>query len=165
MYQKSQDSFDRIVQSVEIDHADIIGLDIYAAYEYWEGLRNGALGPTQSAFKLEVLPPKLIPRMAVVDFVGPPLDFFYRFFGTAMAEAAGQELTGKYYYRDNVEGYGFVNARLFPVLIEVRKPLFHRTTWESVKGMLLETTTLRLPLSNNGETVTGAVTANTYRFA
>jgi hypothetical protein len=165
MLKDRHDSFGREIESTEIAQSDIVDLDIYAAYKYWDDLRKGAIGPTQRQYKLEVLPPKLIPRMAIVDFIGPPQDYFYRFFGTAMAEAAGQELSGKFYIRDKIEGYGFVNARLFPIMIETRKPMFHRTVWESVKGVLLQTTSLRLPLSNDAQTVTGAVTANVYSFA
>ena len=164
MFSITRDPLDRIIESVEITRADIATLDINAAYAYWDDLRQGADGPSQSAFKLDALPHKLVPRMAVVDFVGPPLDFYYRFFGTAMVEAAGKELTGKTYYKDNVQDYGFVNAKLFPILIEKRQPLFHRTIWESVKRVRLQTTTLRLPLSNDGKTVSGAVTVNEYKF-
>ncbi len=165
MFRDKHDSLGSVIESAEIDQSEVVELDIYAAFLYWDELRNGGIGPAQNEYKLEVLPPRLIPRMAVVDFVGPPLDFFYRFFGTAMAEAAGQELTGKNYYQDNIQGYGFVNARLFPILIKNRKPMFHRTIWESVKGVHLQTTSLRLPLSNDARNVTGAVTANDYKFA
>lgn len=165
MFGNTRDPLNRIIESVEITRADIATLDINAAYAYWDDLRQGAAGPSQNAFKLDALPPKLVPRVAVVDFVGPPLDFYYRFFGTAMVEAAGKELTGKTYYKDNVQGYGFVNAKLFPIMIETRQPLFHRTIWESVRRVRLQTTTLRLPLSNDGATVSGAVTANDYKFA
>lgn len=164
MFANNVEVFDRILESVEITLADIHGMPIMAAYEYWNGLRGSAFAPPRQVFRLEELPPRLVPYMAMVDFVGPPLDYYYRFFGTAMAEASGRELTGKTYYADNVEGYGFVNARLFPVLIERKEPLFHRTTWESVKMVQLVTTTIRLPLSSDGETVDGAVTANDYEF-
>jgi len=165
MFANSTDVFDRIVESREIQLDDIADMQIMAAYEYWNDLRGDAVGPPRKTFMLEELPPKLIPCMAMIDFVGPPLDFYYRFFGSAMAEAAGRELTGKTYYADNVEGYGFVNARLLPILIERRVPMVHRTVWESVKRVQLETTSLRLPLSSDGVTVDGAVTANDYKYA
>ncbi|MEX0693824.1 MAG: hypothetical protein WD075_05205 [Rhodospirillales bacterium] len=164
MFGNTRDPLDRIIESAEITRADVARLDINAAYLYWDALRQDAVGPPQSAFKLDALPPRLVPCLAVIDFVGPPLDYYYRFFGSSMVEAAGKELTGKTYYKDKVQGYGFVNARLFPVLIEQRQPLFHRTIWESVKRVRLQTTSLRLPLSNDGVTVTGAVTANDYKF-
>lgn len=165
MFGHNPDIFDKIVESNEIELDDITGLPIMAAYKYWDDLRNGAIGPSRKDFRLEELPPKLIPCMAMVDFIGPPLDYYYRFFGTAMVDASGRELTGKCYYADNIEGYGFVNARLFPILIERKKPMVHRTNWESVKRLQLQTTSLRLPLSTDGVTVNGAVTANDYKYA
>lgn len=154
-----------VVDTMEIDHDEIAALDIDAVYRYWDGLRGERIAPTRRAFHLEELPPQIVPRMAMIDFLGPPLDYHYRFFGTKMTEVAGRELTGKTYYADKIEGYGFVNAKLFPVLVERKKPLFHRTTWESVKGLLFMTTTMRLPLSDDGEKITGAVTANVFRSA
>ena len=165
MFARNGDPFDRIVDSREIQLDDIASMSIMAAYEYWNDLRGDEIGPARKHFRLEDLPSSLIPCMAMIDFVGPPLDFYYRFFGTAMAEAAGRELTGKTYYADAVEGYGFVNARLLPLLIERKTPMVHRTVWESVKGVQLETTSLRLPLSSDGETVDGAVTVHDYKYA
>lgn len=165
MFAHSTDIFDRIVESKEIGLEDIADLRIKAAYDYWDSIRDGAIGPPRRKFMLEDLPPKLVPCMAMVDFIGPPLDYFYRFFGTAMVEASGRELTGKTYYADKVEGYGFVNARLFPVLIERKAPMVHQTIWESVRGLRLRTITLRLPLSSDSINVDGAVTANDYSSA
>lgn len=164
MLKRNPDIFDRVVESYEIRLDDIVGMFIFAAYEYWNQRRGKAFAPPRKSFRLEELPPGLVPYMAMVDFVGPPLDFYYRFFGTAMVERSGCELTGKSYYADNVEGYGFVNARLFPILIERKVPMVHRTIWESVKGLQMQTTTLRLPLSTDGETVDAAVTANDYKM-
>ena len=101
--------------------------------------------------------------MAVVDFIGPPLDFYYRFFGTRMVEIAGQELTGRRYHADKITGYGFVNAEIFPIMIESRRPVCSRTRWVSVRGFDITTTTVRLPLSEDGETITGGVTANSFQ--
>ncbi|MBO6948011.1 MAG: hypothetical protein JJ855_08525 [Rhodospirillales bacterium] len=164
MFGRSADVFDRVVGSDEIALDDIAYLPIMAAYRYWDEQRGGNFAPPRRSFRLEELPPRLIPYMAMIDFLGPPLDFYYRFFGGAMAEVSGRELTGKTYYADKIEGYGFVNARLFPILIERKTPMVHRTTWESVRGLRLVTVTLRLPLSNDGMNVDGAVTANSYEI-
>jgi hypothetical protein len=164
MFGHCSEAFDRIVESNEVQLDDIAGMTIMAAYDYWDKLRGDAVGPPRRSFSLENLPPKLIPCMAMIDFIGPPLDYYYRFFGTAMAEASGRELTGKRYYADKIEGYGFVNARLFPILVERKSPMVHRTVWESVKRVQLETTSLRLPMSTDGINVDGAITANDYKF-
>lgn len=164
IFGRRTDIFDRAIGSDEITLDDIADMPIMAAYHYWDDRRGEDFAPPRKSFHLEELPPRLIPYMAMVDFLGPPLDFYYRFFGSAMAEVSGRELTGKTYYADKIEGYGFVNARLFPILIERKTPMVHRTTWESVRGIRLVTATLRLPLSTDGINVDGAVTANSYEF-
>ena len=134
-------------------------------HAYWDAVRGDAFAPSLRQFRIEDLDPAIIPSMAIVDFLGPPLDFFYRFFGSHMVEIAGLELTGKRYYADNVEGYGFVNAEIFPLMIAEAQPLVHRTKWVSVKGLHYVTTTVRLPLSADGDSVTGGITVNQYQSA
>lgn len=163
MFANPHDRFARLIETEEIAHADIRGLPIEAAFAYWEAQRGEKIAPSRRDFRLDDLPPALIPCLAMIDFVGPPLDFYYRFFGSRMVDVAGRELTGKTYYADDVKGYGFANAKLLPLMIEKRRPLFHRVTWESDRGSRFVTTTARLPLSEDGETITGAVTANDYR--
>ena len=154
----------RIISATEIGAEDIAGLSIGYAFDYWRRVAQGRFAPPRVEFHLDDLPPEVIPCVTLVDFIGPPLDYYYRFFGTAMREVSGVELSGKRYYADGVEGYGFVNAKLFPQLIERRQPLFHRIEWESRNGVPFLTTSVRLPLSDDGAMVTGAVTANDFRL-
>tara|TARA_R110002124_G_scaffold9429_4_gene48249 strand:+ start:1330 stop:1836 length:507 start_codon:yes stop_codon:yes gene_type:complete len=153
----------RIVKSDFMDIGDLDVPGLLKAHGYWDKVRADRVGPTRREFRLEALPAEIIPCMAVVDFIGPPLDFYYRFFGTRMVEIAGQELTGRRYHADKITGYGFVNAEIFPIMIEKRRPVCSRTQWVSVRGFDITTTTVRLPLSEYGETITGGVTANSFR--
>lgn len=146
---------------VEITEDEIVGESIEPALEYWRSVRNENFAPTRREFKLDALPPKLVPSMAVIDIVGDPIDFLYRFFGTHLVHVAGMELTGKHYYADNIVGFGAINETLIPELIKRREPLFHLFEWESTKGVIYESKALRLPLSEDAETVTGVVTVNT----
>jgi hypothetical protein len=95
--------------------------------------------------------------------IGERPDFRYRFFGSYMAEVAGQELTGKSYFADEIKGFGFINAEILPVMIQRRAPVYSRSRWVSVNGMRLATRTIRLPLSEDGETITGAVVIDRFR--
>ena len=137
--------------------------DLLRVLDYWNDARGMRIAPSVREFRLEKLPSDLIPCTAVVDFIGSRPDFRYRFFGSYMVEVAGQELTGKRYFADEVKGFGFVNAEIIPVLIERRAPIYSRTRWVSVKGMKMSATTLRLPLSEDGERVTGAFVADRFR--
>ena len=75
------------------------------------------------------------------------------------------ELTGKRYFADKIKGYGFVNEKLLPEMITRRGPLFHIVKWQSIRGVIYETTSARLPLSDDGETITGAMTANAWMLS
>lgn len=152
----------KTVENVHIDILDIDSPSLTAVYEYWDDVRGEKFAPSLKEFKLEALPPAFIPRMTIVDFEGPPFDYLYRFFGTEVVRVAGMELTGKRYYADMIEGFGFANAQIFPIIIETRQPIAARTVWLSVKSLHYVTKTLRMPLSADGETVTGGVTI--YQF-
>jgi len=89
------------------------------------------------------------------------MDFLYRFFGTHLVHVAGMELTGKRYFADQVVGFGAINETLVPELIARRAPMFHHFEWQSSRGVTYESKAVRLPLSDDGERITGMVTANT----
>ncbi len=165
MYRDLRDQ--KFAYIVDMEFLDIAALEdpgLCAAMEYWDQIRGGRVGPPVDRFRLERLPPEVIRCTAVLDLIdGEPPDFRYRFFGSYMVEVAGQELTGKRYFADEVKGFGFVNAEIIPVLIERRAPIYSRTRWVSVKGMRMSATTLRLPLSEDGERVTGVFVADRFR--
>lgn len=157
---------DRVARTLETEWLSVDDIEhpgVLAVYRYWDRVRAGRVGPPVREFRLDEQAPEIIPYMAVVDFRGPPLDFHYRFFGSKMVENAGQDLTGKTYYADGVTGYGFVNAEVFPKMIEARRPVFTRTRWISVRGVEKITISTRLPLSEDGRDITGGVTVNHYR--
>jgi hypothetical protein len=157
-----QNKLGKFLGQTEITSADIAGKDIDAAYQYWNHVRREQFAPARRDIKLDELPPKLIPSVAIVDFVDDPIDYLYRFFGTNLVQVSGMELTGKRYFADKVKGYGFVNEKLFPEMIIRREPLFHIVKWQSIRDVSYETTSVRLPLSDDGKTVTGCMTANAW---
>lgn len=162
------DENERVTQLLEtewLDLADIRHPALVAVYEHWNAVRGGNFAPSLRQFRLEDLAPEIVPSMVIIDFIGPPLDFHYRFFGSKMVETSGMELTGKSYFADNVKGYGFVNAEIFPKVIEARRPLCTRSTWKSVKSITKFTTTIRFPVSADGKTVTNGVTVNHFDSA
>tara|TARA_B100000424_G_C22792478_1_gene425540 strand:- start:209 stop:724 length:516 start_codon:yes stop_codon:yes gene_type:complete len=151
-----------VVKSEFLDGPDPSFPLLFQVYEYWNSIRGDRVGPRVGEFRIERLPPEIIPSVAVIDIVGDPPDHYYRFFGTGMVEIAGQDLTGRRYYADNISGYGFVNAELLPIMAERRAPVWTRVQWVSENGREMTTISVRLPLSEDGESVTGAVTANRF---
>lgn len=126
----------------------------------WEEARGDKFAPTRQQFRLEDLPSRVLPNTVLVRIDTDPFDYLYMFFGTNMAAMSGVELTGKRYYADAIKGYGFVNARWFPVMVEERTPIHTITDWIAVSGLQRQTETVRLPLSDDGATVTHGLTVN-----
>ena len=151
-----------VVKSEFLDGPDPSLPVLVQVQDYWNSVRGDRVGPRVREFRIERLPVEIIPAVAVIDIVGSPPDYYYRFFGSRMVEIAGQDLTGRRYYADGITGYGFVNAQLLPIMIERRAPIWTRVDWVSEKGRELTTISVRLPLSEDGETITGAVTANRF---
>lgn len=152
----------RIIATEFIEAGDLSLPDLVKVHGYWDKIRDGKVGPARQQFRLEAQPNTIIPCMAVIEFQGNPIDYYYRFFGSRMVDIAGQDLTGRWYYRDQIQGYGFVNAEIFPIMIEKRQPIVSRIRWLSARHLEVETTTVRMPLSEDGETITGGVTANSF---
>lgn len=153
------------VRTEWVDIDDVTKPYLMEIYRHWDTVRGENFAPSLQQFRLEDLPPKIVPYMVVVDILGPPFDLYYRFFGTKMVENAGFDLTRKTYFADKVKGYGFVNAEIFPHVIRERKPLCTVTSWISIKGLRFSTTTLRFPISSNAKDVTQAVSVNHFELA
>jgi len=63
--------------------------------DYWNELRGRRFAPSWSEFDLLALGTDVIPHMIVVDVHRGPLDFIFRFWGTAHLNAKRFEKTGK----------------------------------------------------------------------
>ncbi len=156
---------DQRIRTEWVDISNITKPYLMDVFEYWDHVRGDKFAPSLLEFRLEDLPPKIVPYMVIVDILGSPIDFYYRFFGTKMVENAGFDMSRKSYFADKVEGYGFVNAEIFPHVIKERKPLCTLTSWISIKGLRFSTTTMRFPISKNGKDVTHAVSVNHFELA
>lgn len=159
--QNERDKLAHFTSLVEISENDIVGETIEPALRYWQSIRGDRVAPPRREFRLDEIPPRLVPSIAVIEIVGEPIDFLYRFFGTHLVHVAGMELTGKRYYADKIIGFGAINETLIPELMKRRVPMFHDLKWRSSKGVVYESKAMRLPLSDDGETVNGVVTVNT----
>lgn len=153
----------RLVEMTDVGFDAIVDLDIVQVVEYWRVQAEGRLAPPLTDFHLDDIPPPLLPRMSVLDFVGPPFDFRYRFFGTELVRIAGADLTGRQHFADGVVVFGNANAKLLPRMVAERKPMCHQVLWQSSRGSHFTLTTARLPLSNDGEQINGAVTVTYHK--
>lgn len=162
MLHHANQSFDNLLGIERLAYENVRIPSLIEAHNYWSALCQNNAAPSLRQFRLDDLNTSTLPYVVIVDFVGPPLDYYYRFFGSKMVEISGVELSGKTYFADKIEGYGFVNAEIFPLLIREKTPIYTRSKWVSVKDVVQITTTIRLPLSNDGETISGAVSINHF---
>ncbi|NQV99291.1 MAG: hypothetical protein HQ483_06310 [Rhodospirillales bacterium] len=163
MQTSKENQVDQLLETHRLNIDELELPDLSFVWDHWNQVRGSGFAPTLRNFRLESLPVHIIPRMVIVDFLGPPLDYFYRFFGSEMVRQSGLELTGKRYFADGVKGFGFVNAEWFPVMIKQRYPLLTETHWRTIHGVGRVTTTLRLPISNDGESIDHGVTVNHFQ--
>ena len=125
-----------------------------AAYEYWLNLKGERRSPSWREWDWFQLPMTLIPYFLVVDVHYDPLDFVFRFYGTASVDLHGKDFT-----------------RLS--ISEIRSPVTAQQTRDQymevvacheaigseykiqagVRGLPYVQTSLRMPFSDDGEQV------------
>jgi len=120
---------------------------------YWRGLGGAALQCGWSDFHLDQLPPASLPTTLVVDVMPNARDNVYRFWGTGLTWIHGVDLTSR------------TTAELPPPELAEVVIASHATTaddgvasasifgFERFGGFDHMHSVLRLPLSNDGETV------------
>jgi hypothetical protein len=147
-----------LASSVALD--DIQNDDFAAFIDHWLAIRGDRIAPAWADFELMALPAKLIPYVVVVDVNTDPLDFVYRFYGTGQTRRKKVDWTGKSLKSFPVERgvkafdeYAWIVANKRPQAIRDQVILDGH-----LKGPIpFEQRAVRLPLSNDGETVSQIV--------
>ena len=126
------------------------------AFSYWRAIRGDRWAPSWPDFKLLDLGVSTIPLTIVVDVVpGDPIDFVYRFWGTANTTFIGYDCTGKS-VRDNA----IFNSKVLGecmMIVEERRPFVFHSKVVKPDGIFREYWRLRMPLTVDGETVSQIV--------
>jgi len=127
---------------------------LQAAYRYWQSLFDHGIGPPWRAFDLSKLPPSIIPTTMVVDVHETMTDNRYRFWGSGLTAIHGREMTGKCPY--DLEPADFGKHLLAGHTAFVKKASPEAVLYEifGVQGFRHSHMVLRVPLSNDGKTVT-----------
>lgn len=116
--------------------------------DLWRRKAAGRFAPRREEFDWLEMPMEVVPRIMIVDVLGPPLDFQYRYFGTWHVECHGRDLTGT-----RVSEYTDPDYRRF-VLTDYAAVIAARLPTLSTVTMILNDIPyaceiLRLPLSDN----------------
>ena len=143
----------------------MISLDAYqaddtgVALDYWRARCRGAFAPAWIDVDLMALPPQIIPRIMVLDVVQDPLDFVYRFFGTWHVLIADLDMTGKRISDYSDPKYRDVLMKQNLAAVRTRKPQLFDCLLPVPPGERFRSEILRMPLSDDGEQVTGVLAA------
>ena len=136
---------------------DLAAPALVDTFTYWKKITPaGAIGPAWGVFRLQDLSPEAISLTLVVDVLREPLDFRYRFWGTAHVERKKIDRTGQKTSDEHPQGRGPKVAGEYQTVVERRIPLLFSRLIEFPDGRLpLPQLALRLPLSDDGNQVTG----------
>jgi len=133
------------------------------AYDYWRSKRGNRTIPRRSDIEPTEIP-RLLPNIQITELVAGGKRIRYRLAGSAIVEAYGSELKGKYF--DEV----FMGERLrfaeenYRVMCERKRPVLVVNHYHSARNVALVCHRLIMPLSEDGETVNQCLTALNFHF-
>jgi hypothetical protein len=139
------------------------GLD--QVIDYWNELRGDVFAPLWKSFDFFNFSAKIISGMAVYDIIGNGENFKVRFWGTGMASAFGFDATGKKYF--DLNHYGILDGigAATQIVVVSKEPQFIVHTIRFHTGSEYDFPFVRLPFSDNGETVTNILTAENIHMS
>ncbi len=126
-------------------------------FAYWDGLRGKRKAPTLKEFDLLKIPSRILPNIIVFDYLADEDNFKYRFFGTELAQRMGQDLTGLSPLDNKIPSLGQAILKEYRKYVKRGGPEY--LTFGASNGLGADELhkVLRLPLSDNDETVSGIV--------
>jgi len=134
-----------------------------SAYEYWRSKcgtrampRRRDLDPTEI--------PRLLPHIQLTELLEGGSRIRCRLAGTAIVDAYGSELAGKYF--DEVfsgERLHFIAVN-YRLMCDEKRPVFVLNRYQSSRDVELICTRLIMPLSEDGETVNQCLSALSFQF-
>jgi len=138
--------------------------DLSAACRYWNEKKalSGGIAPSWSDFNLLDLPAELLPRICVVDVTPEPLDFSYRYWGTAITGLHHYDLSGKSVKRLTPPNYAQCIWDQYNAVYTSGQPQTFLTEVPLDGGYNSFYVATRLPLSSNGETIDKIAAAEDY---
>ena len=132
------------------------------ALEYWNSLRGERWAPPWDEISLLDFSPEVVPLISITDITPEPLTSVYRFWGTKLADYHGGEYTGLSPTEVPPRQYGMSNTGGCGRLVKDKNPHLEIKIFTTTKGLLGRVLILRLPLSDDEESVSHGV--NIYCF-
>ena len=136
--------------------------DLHWALDYWRKAADGRWAPRWGDLDLAVFPSGLLPRLCVVDTVAEPLNFRYRYWGTAVTGIHHFDLTGRTVRDLRPPGYADCIWDQYRQVHDVREPLAFITEIPLDDGRSTYFAALRLPLAGTADDVGHVLTAEDF---
>jgi len=129
---------------------------------YWKGLGGERPMPSWSEFELVQIPPSLLVTTHVTDVIAGWDDYLVRFWGTGFVDIHDQEATNRWVSEIEPPELGTAVVDSIRTVIKARAPraftILLQTPGRPEKFQVV----LRLPLSDDGETVNHVVTVSRF---
>ncbi len=129
----------------------------HAILAYWETLRAGRIAPSWQEFDLSELGGKVLPWTAVVDIAADGKSMVYRFWGTQLTIYRGFDYTNRSPLEIPPLELGRFIVESYLTTAADKKPCLDIEEYLSPTGRKGVKSVLRLPLSDDGETVNRVV--------
>lgn len=122
-------------------------------HAYWLSKKGSAIAPPRTAIDpAEILP--LLPNVALIDVIGHPPRFRFRLFGTALAAAYGQDVTGQFLDQIDLDDLAAEIVEQMETVVRDQCVIITRDRYtKRLDGRHVQYVRIALPLSNDGETV------------
>jgi len=165
------------IRASEIEDPSVIELPLGPTHQplkdlfaYWENKKSTLSAPPRSAICPDELPATLLPYLALVDVIGESPRFRVRLFGTRLAMAYGEDVTGRYLDEIDLSSIGpDILAYLTTMVRECRPQAVRAHLWKKTDQRHIEYERIGLPLSENGSSVNmilcGFAGFRTWRYA
>ena len=138
--------------SIAID--DLTAPEFGEFLSYWNSARRDRMAPSWSDVELLEMPAKVLPYLTVVEVFHAPMDFVYSFYGTGHMALKARDMTGCSVSESKPLENKQVVLDQYRRVVETRKPMaFMREFFGFGFDGSLAQTTLRLPLSDDGESI------------
>ena len=131
--------------------------------DVWSGLCGSNVAPPWRVTDMLRYPPVVIPFISVVDLTADG-EFRYRYWGTGHVDVKGSDYTGRSPRDHEPAEYGRMINDEYQTVVETAKPMaFIHDIRPGLAQVSKFQETLRLPLANDGRTVSGIISFADWR--
>ena len=143
--------------------ADLTNPLFAAVLDVWQGLRGDAVAPPWRVADMLRYPSIVIPFISVVDVISEG-EFRYRYWGTGHVDVKGYDYTGRSPLNHEPPEYGRMINDEYRAVAAASQPMgFVHDIRPGLAQVSKYQETLRLPLANDGETVSGVISFADWR--